>query len=364
MKFENPNNFIKPETDNAEITKQETGDVESAKNKTEEDKNMDIIEVKNLTKRFNELIAVDHISFNVKKGEIFGFLGPNGAGKSTTINMLSTLLTPTSGEALINGFNILSQRNKVRKSIGMVFQDPSLDDRLTAEENLRFHAKLYDVPREEYKKRMEEVLNLVELWERRKNIVKTFSGGMKRRLEIARGLIHYPQVLFLDEPTLGLDPQTRAHLWDYILKLKNEENMTIFMTTHYMQEAENCDRIAVIDYGKIVVLDTPANLKKLVGGDVIKIRSQQNELLKLELEKRYRQEIKKENGVIQLKVVDGEKFLPQLFNELNTKIDSIELRKPTLDDVFLHLTGRAIRKEDASAKDMMRQRIKMRHGPR
>ena len=217
---------------------------------------------------------------------------------------------------------------------------------------------------EEYKKRMEEVLNLVELWERRKNIVKTFSGGMKRRLEIARGLIHYPQVLFLDEPTLGLDPQTRAHLWDYILKLKNEENMTIFMTTHYMQEAENCDRIAVIDYGKIVVLDTPANLKKLVGGDVIKIRSQQNELLKLELEKRYRQEIKKENGVIQLKVVDGEKFLPQLFNELNTKIDSIELRKPTLDDVFLHLTGRAIRKEDASAKDMMRQRIKMRHGPR
>ncbi|HDH03896.1 MAG TPA: ATP-binding cassette domain-containing protein, partial [Candidatus Campbellbacteria bacterium] len=216
----------------------------------------------------------------------------------------------------------------------------------------------------EYKERMEEVLNLVELWERRKNIVKTFSGGMKRRLEIARGLIHYPQVLFLDEPTLGLDPQTRAHLWDYILKLKNEENMTIFMTTHYMQEAENCDRIAVIDYGKIVVLDTPANLKKLVGGDVIKIRSQQNELLKLELEKRYRQEIKKENGVIQLKVVDGEKFLPQLFNELNTKIDSIELRKPTLDDVFLHLTGRAIRKEDASAKDMMRQRIKMRHGPR
>lgn len=325
---------------------------------------MDIIEVKNLTKKFKSIVAVDHISFNVKKGEIFAFLGPNGAGKSTTINMLSTLLMPTEGEALINGFNILNQRNEVRKSIGLVFQDPSLDDRLTAEENLHFHAKLYDVPREEYKKRIQEVLNLVELWDRRKNIVKTFSGGMKRRLEIARGLIHYPKILFLDEPTLGLDPQNRAHLWDYILKLKNEKDMTIFMTTHYMQEAENCNRIAVIDYGKIVALDTPSDLKRIVGGDVIKIRSKQNKLLKLELEKKYGQKIQEENGMLQLKIIDGDKFLPRLFNELDTKIDSIELRKPTLDDVFLHLTGRAIRKEDASTKDTMRQRIKMRHGPR
>lgn len=325
---------------------------------------MDIIEVKNLTKKFNGLTAVDHIYFNVKKGEIFGFLGPNGAGKSTTINMLSTLLTPTNGEALINGFNILSQRNEVRKSIGLVFQDSSLDDRLTAEENLLFHAKLYGVPKEDCKKRIKEVFNLVELWERRKNIVKTFSGGMKRRLEIARGLIHAPKVLFLDEPTLGLDPQTRAHLWDYILKLKNEKNMTIFMTTHYMQEAENCDRIAIIDYGKIVALDTPLGLKKIVGGDIIKIKSKQNERLKFELEKKYEQKIQEENGTLQIKVANGEKFLPRLFNEIDTKIDSIELRKPTLDDVFLYLTGRAIRKEDASAKDIMRQRIKTRRGPR
>ncbi len=325
---------------------------------------MGIIDIKNLTKKFNGLTAVDHISFEVKKGEIFGLLGPNGAGKSTTINMLSTLLTPTGGEAIINGFNIIAQRDEVRKSIGLLFQDPSLDDRLTAEENLHFHAKLYGVPKEEYKKRMEEVLNLVELWDRRKNIVKTFSGGMKRQLEIARGLIHYPHILFLDEPTLGLDPQTRVHLWEYILKLKNEKNMTIFMTTHYMQEAENCERIAIIDHGKIVALDTPANLKKLVGGDIIKMASKQKKLLKQELEKKYGQEIQEEDGMLQLKVIDGEKFIPRLFNEIDAKIDSIELRKPTLDDVFLSLTGRAIRKEDISAKDIMRQQIKMRHGSR
>ena len=319
-----------------------------------------IIEVKNLTKQFNGLTAVDHISFEVKKGEIFGFLGPNGAGKSTTINILSTLLIPTDGDAAINSFNVLTQRDDVRKSIGLVFQDPSLDDRLTAEENLRFHAKLYGVPKEEYKKRMEEVLHLVDLWDRKEGIIKTFSGGMKRRLEIARGLIHYPQVLFLDEPTLGLDPQTRANLWDYILKLKRERNMTIFMTTHYMNEAENCDRIAIIDYGKIVAIDTPANLKKQVGGDIIRMTSGQKRKLKKELEERYKKEIKEEDGTLQLEVADGEKFLPRLFNELDTKIDSIELRKPTLDDVFLHLTGRKIREKEASPKDHMREHIRMR----
>ena len=319
-----------------------------------------IIEVKNLARQFNGLTAVDHISFEVKKGEIFGFLGPNGAGKSTTINMLSTLLIPTEGEATINSFNVLTQRDDVRKSIGLVFQDPSLDDRLTAEENLRFHAKLYGVPKEEYKKRMEEVLHLVDLWDRKEGIIKTFSGGMKRRLEIARGLVHYPQVLFLDEPTLGLDPQTRAHLWEYILRLKKERAMTIFMTTHYMNEAENCDRIAVIDYGKIVALDTPANLKKQVGGDIIRMASAQKRKLKEELEERYKKEIKEEDGTLQLEVADGEKFLPRLFNELDTKIDSIELRKPTLDDVFLLLTGRAIREEEASDKEHMRQHMRMR----
>ena len=319
-----------------------------------------IIEVKNLARQFNGLTAVDHISFEVKKGEIFGFLGPNGAGKSTTINMLSTLLIPTEGDAAINSFDVLTRRDDVRKSIGLVFQDPSLDDRLTAEENLRFHAKLYGVPKEEYKKRMEEVLRLVDLWDRKENIIKTFSGGMKRRLEIARGLVHYPQVLFLDEPTLGLDPQTRAHLWEYILRLKKERAMTIFMTTHYMNEAENCDRIAIIDYGKIVALDTPVNLKKQVGGDIIKMTSGQHRKLKEELEKRYNKEVKEEDGKLRLEVADGEKFLPRLFNELDTKIDSIELHKPTLDDVFLHLTGRKIREEEASSKDRLREHSRRR----
>jgi ABC-2 type transport system ATP-binding protein len=230
---------------------------------------------------------VDHINFEVKKGEIFGFLGPNGAGKSTTINMLSTILPVTDGEALINDFSILSQRDDVRKSIGLVFQDPSLDDRLTAEENLRFHAKLYGVPSDEFQKRKQEVLELVDLWDRQNDIVKNFSGGMKRRLEIARGLLHYPAVLFLDEPTIGLDPQTRAHLWDYILRLKREKEMTIFMTTHYMNEAEYCDHIAIIDQGKIVALGTPRELKKQIGGDIISMTSNQKAELKKEIEKRY-----------------------------------------------------------------------------
>ncbi|MBI4650781.1 ATP-binding cassette domain-containing protein [Candidatus Desantisbacteria bacterium] len=304
---------------------------------------MDIIKVNNLTKKFNRLIAVDHISFEVKKGEIFGFLGPNGAGKSTTINMLSTIIHPTEGEAFINNFNIQSERDNVRRSIGLVFQDPSLDDRLTAEENLRFHARLYGVAREDYTKRMEEVLKLVNLWDRKHNIVKTFSGGMKRRLEIARGLIHYPEVLFLDEPTLGLDPQTRAHLWSYILKLPQQRNMTIFMTTHYMDEAENCNRIAIIDNGKIAALDSPINLKRLVGGDIISIRSVEKNELKKILKTRYNLDIKEEKDIIRFEIADGEKFLPRLFNELDVKIESIELRKPSLDDVFLFLTGRKVR---------------------
>lgn len=321
---------------------------------------MNIIKVRNLTKKFNGLTAVDHISFDVKKGEIFGFLGPNGAGKSTTINILSTILSPTEGEATINNFNILSQKNEVRKSIGLVFQDSSLDDQLTAEENLRFHAKLYGVPSDEYKKRKKEVLQLVDLWERQNEIIKNFSGGMKRRLEIARGLIHYPAVLFLDEPTIGLDPQTRAHLWDYILKLKKEKEMTIFMTTHYMNEAENCNRIAIIDHGKIIVLNSPDNLKTKIGGDVVRMKTSDKPSLKKELKERYNVEIKDEDGTLQIEVTNGNQFLPRLFNELTTKIDAIELRKPTLDDVFLHFTGHAIREEEASNKERMRQQMRMR----
>jgi len=322
---------------------------------------MKIIEVKNITKKFENVTAVDGISFDVQKGEIFGFLGPNGAGKSTTISILATLLEPTAGEAKINNFNVLADRNDVRKSIGLVFQDPSLDDRLTAEENLRFHARLYEISPVDYKKRVDEVLNLVELKDRRNDIVKTFSGGMKRRLEIARGLIHYPAVLFLDEPTLGLDPQTRAHLWEYILRLKKEKEMTIFMTTHYMNEAEYCDRIAVIDRGKIVALDTPTNLKKKIGGDIIRMKSAEKEKLKKEIKDKYNLKAKESEGdVVQIEVENAGTFMPRLFNELDSKIESIEMRRPTLDDVFLSLTGRMIREEHASGKDAFRNQMKIR----
>lgn len=321
---------------------------------------MNMIEVKNLTKKFNELTAVDNISFSVDKGEIFGFLGPNGAGKSTTIGILATLLKSDSGQAVINGFDVNTERNQVRKSVGLVFQDSSLDDRLTAAENLYFHADLYGVDKKIFKERLVEVLKLVDLWERRESIVKTFSGGMKRRLEIARGLIHYPLVMFLDEPTIGLDPQTRFNIWEYILKLKREKGMTIFMTTHYLNEAEYCGRIAVIDQGKIVALDSPANLKKLAGGDIITLTAENLTGLKLEVEAKFGLKTKVQDDKLIIETAGGDKFLPKLFNELEEKIKSVELRKPTLDDVFLSLTGKKIREEEASNKDVMRQHIAIR----
>ena len=317
---------------------------------------MDIIAVDNLVKKYKHLTAVDGVSFSVGQGEIFGFLGPNGAGKSTTIGMLSTIITPTSGTAKVNGFDVVKERDDVRRSIGLVFQDPSLDDRLTAQENLLFHARLYGVPRAEYAERAEEVLRLVDLYDRRKDVVKTFSGGMKRRLEIARGLIHYPAVLFLDEPTIGLDPQTRNLLWDYILRLRREKQMTIFMTTHYMGEAEYSDRIAVMDRGKIVALDTPANLKDMLGEDSITLEGEDNAGLKRELEAKFSLTVREESGALIFGVRDGDKFLPRLMNELSSSIKKIELRKPTLDDVFLHLTGRKIREEGAAPSARWRHR--------
>lgn len=220
-----------------------------------------VIKVNNLTRKFGKLAAVDAISFSVNEGEVFGFLGPNGAGKSTTINMLCTILRPTSGEAIVTCCDVAKEPHKVRKEIGIIFQDPSLDDRLTAEDNLRFHGYLYHLSKKEVNERLPEVLSLVELYDRRKEFVRKFSGGMKRRLEIARGLMHRPKILFLDEPTLGLDPQTRVRIWEYVLKMRKENGLTIFMTTHYMQEAEVCDRIAIIDHGKIIDIDSPANLK-------------------------------------------------------------------------------------------------------
>ena len=229
------------------------------------------IEVRDLVKSFGDFTAVDHLNFSVPHGEIFGFLGPNGAGKSTTIKMLCTLLRPTSGTATVNGFDVARQPNEVRASIGIIFQDFSLDERITAEENLRFHCMIYHVPRAERQQRIAQVLEMVDLSDRANDKVGTFSGGMKRRLEIARGLLHHPAVLFLDEPTVGLDPQTRERLWEQIHVLRKQQAMTVFMTTHYMDEAEHCDRIGIIDHAKMIALDTPQELKAMIGGDVVRL---------------------------------------------------------------------------------------------
>jgi ABC-2 type transport system ATP-binding protein len=255
-----------------------------------------IIEVENLTKKFKELVAVDDISFSVREGEVFAFLGPNGAGKTTTIKMLTTLLHPTSGEIKVNGFSPVTETDEARRSFGIVFQDPSLDDELTAYENMEFHAVFYGVKADSREERIKSLLELVELWDRKDDQVKNFSGGMKRRLEIARGLIHHPKILFLDEPTIGLDPQTRNFLWGYIKGMNEKENMTVFLTTHYMEEAEKIsDRVAIIDHGKIIKVGTPAEIKK-------------------------------------------------------------QTKSKSLEEAFLKLTGKVIREEGASTKESMRLR--------
>ena len=323
---------------------------------------MNIIEVENLSKHFGQLTAVDTVSFEVSEGGIFGFLGPNGAGKTTTINILCTLLTPTSGRASVNGYDVVRQRNKVRRSIGLVFQEPTLDEYLTAEQNLRFHAYAYGVPKGLREERISELLELVELSDRRKAKVRTYSGGMKRRLEVARGLLHRPQVLFLDEPTLGLDPQTRRHIWDYIQALRQQDNLTIFLTTHYMDEAEICDRISIIDQGRIIALATPDNLKDALGGDVVTLTAENNEAASLELKERYDLSPLIENGTIVFTIPQGEKFLPKLIGSFQSRLVSISVHRPTLDDVFLKLTGHAIRDREADFKEQMKGRRGSVHG--
>jgi ABC-2 type transport system ATP-binding protein len=316
-----------------------------------------IIEVEHLVKNYKELVAVNDISFNVERGEVFGLLGPNGAGKTTVISILCTLTKPTSGRALVNGFDISRQQAQVRQSIGLVFQDPSLDERLSAMENLEFHARVYNVPTSLIKERIEQVMRMVELWERRKDIVKTFSGGMKRRLELARGLLHRPKVLFLDEPTLGLDPQTRHRLWDFILGLRQTEGTTVFLTTHYMDEAEYASRIAVIDYGKLIALDSPRGLKGMVGGDMLSLSTVDNQKAQAELKERYHISATDDGEQINFEITNGDRFIPTLVKELKTEILSVSLRRPTLDDVFLKLTGRRLRDEAVKneLKEMMRQ---------
>ena len=312
---------------------------------------MDIIETENLTKNFNDLTAVDNVTFSVEKGEIFGFLGPNGAGKTTTIKMLTTLLIPTKGSAEVVGFNIIKERDKVRKNIGIVFQEPALDTELTGKENLDYHARMYGLDKDNRKKRIADVLKLVDLENKKDVLVKNYSGGMKRRLEIARGLMHYPKVLFLDEPTLGLDSQTRRAIWTYIKKMNKEEGTTIFLTTHYMDEADYlCDRIGIIDYGRILVIDSTTNLKNSIGNDVITLScSHMNKLIDRLEKEPWIKNTKKYDSFLTLGVKKGEEKIPviiEIAQTLDIRIKSISVRKPTLDDVFLSFTGRTIRDDE------------------
>jgi ABC-2 type transport system ATP-binding protein len=305
------------------------------------------VEVQALAKRYGELEAVRGIDFTVAPGEIFGFLGPNGAGKTTTIKILCTLLQPTSGVARLAGVDVTVAPAEVRRRIGVVFQDPALDDRLTAEENLMLHAVAYRVPRGERAGRIEEALKFVELHERRADLTRTFSGGMKRRLEIARGLVHRPEILFLDEPTTGLDPQTRAKTWEVLRALRDEFGTTLFLTTHYMDEAETCDRIAIVDHGKIVALDTPAALKHRVGKDMVTARSADPKRLATLLREKYGISSRENDGGLSFLVAEGDAFIVKLLTTDRPPLQGISVRRPTLDDVFLSLTGREIRAEGA-----------------
>jgi ABC-2 type transport system ATP-binding protein len=310
---------------------------------------MDAVEVRDLRKSFGDLEAARGVSFDVAPGEVFGFLGPNGAGKTTTINMLCTLAKPTGGRARVAGHDVATERDDVRRNIGLVFQEPTLDGYLTATQNLQLHAELYGVDAGLLPDRMRQVLEMVDLWERRDSPVQTFSGGMRRRLEIARGLLHSPRVLFLDEPTIGLDPQTRSSIWRYIRELQRAEEITIFMTTHYMDEAEFCDRIAIMDHGEIVVLDTPEALKARVGADRVQIQTADDEGAIEALRSAFGIEATRSEGAVAFFVESGEEFVPRLFAELGVAIKSVSVSRPTLDDVFMRYTGTTIRDAESDA---------------
>jgi ABC-2 type transport system ATP-binding protein len=316
------------------------------------------IVVDHLVKKFDTMAAVDDVSFNVEPGELFAFLGPNGAGKTTTINILVTILKPTAGRALVNGFDVVTQQAQVRQSIGIVFQDPSLDDRLSGWQNLHFHALVYNMSESEGAKRIEQLMRMVDLWEVRNHEVRSYSGGMRRRLELARGLLHHPKVLFLDEPTIGLDPQTRDLIWRYILEMRKEEGTTIFMTTHYMEEAEKVDRVAIIDHGKIIALDTPDVLKRMVGKDVVTGRTDNCRLAASEIERKYNLTTRCDDASFTFEVESGEEFLPGFIRDFGPQILSISLHRPTLEDVFLKLTGREIRESEGGSAQL---ESRMRH---
>jgi ABC-2 type transport system ATP-binding protein len=328
---------------------------------------MDAIRAEGLTKTFDGFTAVDRVSFAVEEGELFGLLGPNGAGKTTTINMLSTLLRPTSGTATVAGRDVARDRDAVRQAIGIVFQEPALDGRLTGRENLEFHTMMYGLGKAERRRRIEEVLALVELTDRAATLVDKYSGGMKRRLEIARGLTHHPKVLFLDEPTLGLDTQTRRHIWDYIRKLNKESGVTIILTTHYMEEADFlCDRVAIMDHGRFAALDTPARLKDLLGGDVVSLEIEGDTAAFLESLGRepWIKRTRVLDGVLSLTMDRGERRIPELVvmaQERGVSVTCVNLHKPSLEDVFLHFTGRTMREREADQGERLRDAMK-RHG--
>jgi ABC-2 type transport system ATP-binding protein len=318
------------------------------------------VEVDCLTKRFGDFVAVDNVSFTARRGEVFAFLGPNGAGKSTTIKMLCTLARPTSGQARVAGFDVASRPKAVRRLIGLVFQEQTLDDQLTAEENLRFHAVLYRVPRAEVEDHIARVLGLVGLSERRRDLVSTFSGGMARRLEIARALLHTPEVLFLDEPTLGLDPQTRALMWEDVLRLREEQGVTVFLTTHYMEEAEYADRIAIIDHGRIVALDTPSGLKAAVGADTVELTTT-DDTRSLDRLRAAGHEVEQAPDGLRVFVDDGDAWVAPLIDTVGiAAVRNVHVHRPTLDDVFLHFTGREIR-DRPSEEHHLSARVRFAH---
>jgi len=311
------------------------------------------VETENLTKKYSDLVAVDQLNLQIKEGEIFGLLGPNGAGKTTTLSMLATLLKPTAGTARVNNYDILGQPSNVRQSIGIVFQDPSSDDILTGWENLYLHSLMFGVPKGERKKKIEYVLGLVDLQDRSDDIVKKYSGGMRRRLELARGLLHNPRVLFLDEPTLGLDPQTREHIWEYIEGLVKSEKVTVIITTHYMEEADRlCDRIAIIDHGHVVALDSPSNLKSKLGGELIKLQTRTPQLDQIK-DLDYIASINRTDKSVVLTVKNASAHLQEILSKIG-QVESVEIRTPTLNDVFLHYTGREIREESGEGGVMER----------
>jgi len=330
----------------------------------------EVIKAEGLTKIFNKsLVAVDHVDFSVRHGEIFGFLGPNGAGKTTTINMLITVLKPTEGTASVLGYDIVKQANDVRKVIGVVPQEYTADEDLTGYENIILCADLYGIPRKVSKKRALELLDLVELTPFKDKRVETYSGGMRRRLELASGLINRPKVFFLDEPTLGLDVQTRAATWDYIRRLKKEYGMTLFMTTHYLEEADAlCDRIAIIDHGKIVVTGTPSELKDSLGGDIITISIKEDvDVGDLIRDVENVKEVKKEDGAYRVKAEYGEVTAPFIIEALRKKgytVTKLSMSEPTLNDVYLEYTGRAMRDTEESRESLITRRITLRRARR